>query len=490
MHTNVFLFTLLLLSTATLLAQGAGIVRRSGTKFVDADCSEVIYSGWNSWQLMEAAAGITDSSLEWILDTMRDSSLTVGRFFGHGIDHSTLVLQTRPGQYNKKGLFALDLVLAAASKRGLRMVLTLTDNWTEADSKKQFANWAGKDADEFYTDPQIKSWFKDHINFMTSRVNSITGIAYRDDPVIFSWNLINEPRCECHVRGCSPSCRDRMQSWIEEMANHLKSMDPNHMVTVGEEGFFSYESGLHGSNPDAQKGHDWAVKSGQDFIANHDIASIDYGAVHCWPDNWGGLPIEFQRKWIYEHIVACQTLGKPMALEEFGKATKSQRANDIRTNKDPFYKDAFNIFESDRENGVFKGIGFWEFGSLLPYGVKTEHSTWNDIIVPRSQSLKQVMSNNGTISACQKGKKRSMDIVTIDGVTYVTPGTNLIMTNPMDSLIERADSLDQCGAVCNRRSVCAAFQFNSDRGECRIAMSGQGILRWSENGWQQYNKQL
>lgn len=86
---------------------------------------------------MEAAAGLTGESVEWILDTMKSGCLTVGRFFGHGNSHSTLVLQTRPGQYNNDALTALDRVLAALAARGLRAVLTLTDNWTEADSKQQ-----------------------------------------------------------------------------------------------------------------------------------------------------------------------------------------------------------------------------------------------------------------------------------------------------------------------------------------------------------------
>lgn len=34
-----------------------------------------------------------------------------------------------------------------------------------------------------------------------TRKNSITGIQYRDDPAIFGWELINEPRCLTDASG-------------------------------------------------------------------------------------------------------------------------------------------------------------------------------------------------------------------------------------------------------------------------------------------------
>ena len=42
--------------------------------------------------------------------------------------------------------------------------------------------------------------------------------------------MINEPRCY--------QCGDTLAGWVAEMAAHVKALDPNHLLTVGEEGFW------------------------------------------------------------------------------------------------------------------------------------------------------------------------------------------------------------------------------------------------------------
>jgi len=55
-------------------------------------------------------------------------------------------------------------------------------------SALQYVEWAGeKYSDSFYTSDKVKTLYKNNIKAMTSHVNAINGIAFKDDPTIFAW---------------------------------------------------------------------------------------------------------------------------------------------------------------------------------------------------------------------------------------------------------------------------------------------------------------
>ena len=66
------------------------------------------------------------------------------------------------------------------------------------------------------------------------------------------------------------------QAWITEMASYLKSIDGNHLLEAGLEGF--YGDSKKQSNPNFQVG--------TDFIANNQIPGIDFATIHSYPDQW------------------------------------------------------------------------------------------------------------------------------------------------------------------------------------------------------------
>lgn len=61
----------------------------------------------------------------------------------------------------------------------------------------QYLNWVGitdEMSNAFFTDFVIQSLVHNHIAKLFSRRNTFTGLAWSDDPVIFAWDVFNEPR--------------------------------------------------------------------------------------------------------------------------------------------------------------------------------------------------------------------------------------------------------------------------------------------------------
>ena len=213
---------------------------------------------------------------------------------------------------------------------------------------------------------------------------------------MFAWNLMNEPRCT--------GCGWALQAWIEEMSLFVKALDPLHMLTVGEEGFYSSTCARVHMNPGSGlrrtgiASSPWALMEGQDFIANHQIPTIDFATTHVWPDNWLGFAdyspwmsnkafdytygsdvwrekLNYTGRWIQSHIDDADKMGIPLVVEEFGKAIPSPRieaggglqagewihggVGDYYV-RDQFFGSVYAMVEaSARMGGSARGTNFW-----------------------------------------------------------------------------------------------------------------------------------
>ena len=80
-----------------------------------------------------------------------------------------------------------------------------------------------------------------------------------------------------------------LQAWVHEMAGYLKEKDPNHLVTVGLEGFWgAHAEEAREFNPlPGENGQlSWTSLTGQNFTAQHNSPHIDFCGAHYWPDLW------------------------------------------------------------------------------------------------------------------------------------------------------------------------------------------------------------
>src|SRR5690606_28798959 len=87
-------------------------------------------------------------------------------------------------------------------------------------------------------------------------------------PAIFAWELSNEIRCQ----GCDTSI---VYDWAKSTSEYVKSLDGNHLVTLGDEGF-----GLsaEGSYPET-------YYEGVDFVKNLGIETLDFGTLRLYPEH-------------------------------------------------------------------------------------------------------------------------------------------------------------------------------------------------------------
>lgn len=70
-----------------------------------------------------------------------------------------------------------------------------------------------------------------------------------------------------------------LQNWIAEMAAYVKSIDKNHLLEVGLEGFY-------GESMPEQKQYNPGYPVGTDFISNNRIPQVDFATIHLYPDQW------------------------------------------------------------------------------------------------------------------------------------------------------------------------------------------------------------
>jgi hypothetical protein len=195
----------------------------------------------------------------------------------------------------------LDFVLATARAHGLRVIITLSNNWDDFGGIRQYLAWAGLPADgfgsrdAFFSDARTRQFYRAHLEHLLGRVNGITGVAYVDDPTIFAWELMNESMV------ATPEGATARAEWIESMARFIKARDGHHLVTPGVMGYTS-----------RQERADW--------LAVCQLPSIDYCDSHLYPETTDRVGSRARLEaYIDDRVQLAQHVAhKPIVFGEFG----------------------------------------------------------------------------------------------------------------------------------------------------------------------------
>ena len=124
-----------------------------------------------------------------------------------------------PGQFDEKAFEALDMVLAVANRKGIRVIIPFIDNWKWWGGIGAAAAFRGKKPQDFWTDPQLFEDYKKIVSFVINRTNTVTGVKYHDDKAVLAWETGNELVCP--------------HEWTTKAAAYMKSLDNNHLVLDG-----------------------------------------------------------------------------------------------------------------------------------------------------------------------------------------------------------------------------------------------------------------
>jgi mannan endo-1,4-beta-mannosidase len=321
--------------TVTAATGNREFVETDGTQFVVGD-QPIYFNGSNNFWLMDPYAdrSLVDRVFQYYGD-MGINLVRTWAFCSGG--QGPQCLQPEPGVYNEAGLAHLDYVIHRAKQHGIRLVLPFTDNWSYYGGMDQYVEWASGASDhaDFYTNEECRRLYKQYVETLLTRTNSITGVEYRNDPSIAIWELANEPRAKQDPRGLQKVTR-----WMKEMSAFIKDIDSNHLVSTGMEGFYA-------TNPQGDWRHDGS--HGTAFIDQHQIDTIDACSFHLYPDHWPGLTPTEGADWIKEHLVdAHEMVGKPGYCGEFGIQSRSHSAQKRREVYNLWY-DTFDQFDANAE---------------------------------------------------------------------------------------------------------------------------------------------
>ncbi|KAK9809485.1 hypothetical protein WJX73_002812 [Symbiochloris irregularis] len=343
--------------SSSAAAGNSSFVQRTND-MLQLDGQRYTYQGFNSYYMLQSASypgGQSDVTA--VMDLAQRLGLTVIRTwaFSDGTQEA-FPLQVQLGQLNTTILQALDYVVNQAEQKGIKLILTLTNYFADYGGMQQYVEWTNTSnastVDQFYTDSNLQSAYKDYVTAIILRRNSITNILYRDDPNIFAWDLVNEPANPGDASG------DALYDWLDMMSTYVKSIDPNHLVYYGTPAYFGASSPpelltLNGNysgqySPYGALPYDSACQ-GEDWARNIAIPTIDVASFHVYPvTGFNGDSLTNDR--MTARLQVASKAGKPMVIDEFNSKAPTSARN-------AFLQQIFGLITY--ENSPVVGTNIW-----------------------------------------------------------------------------------------------------------------------------------
>ncbi|HMV11289.1 MAG TPA: cellulase family glycosylhydrolase [Cyclobacteriaceae bacterium] len=291
-------------------------------------------------------------------------------------NHFPFTIQTAPDQYDESLLQGLDFLLAEMKKRDMKAVIYLTNYWNWSGGMGQYITWVAPDlaasvpfnperkweremtlSSYFYSHQRAQEYFRKYVSNLVSRKNTFTNTRYKDDPTIMSWQLSNEPRPGMDGDHGESNIREFMK-WINETAGYIHSVDPNHLVSSGNEGKVG------------------TIQNIAYYEQTHAGNNIDYLTLHIWAKNWNWFDADKPTETfpvakrnaldhLKLHINLARKMNKPLVMEEFGldRDNKSCIPGTATTMRDEYFEALFEMLYRETVAGApIGGANVWAWG--------------------------------------------------------------------------------------------------------------------------------
>ena len=310
-----------------------------------------------------------------------------GRLAGSGSDADIYALRAELDALHALGVDNLRVLAAEGEdldgigraldemdRRGMKAVLFMGNAWEWSHGFADYLEKAGAGTQPRPSTEGYSAYMQAMAAFSTNKQaqqlnqDYIAGVVrrLRGHKAVFSWQICNEPRCFSD----DPSVRDGFVQYIHSTAALIKSIDPLHMVSTGNEGAMGCEGDM-------------------DLCRRiNDCPDVDYITIHIWPYNWGwvsgdevadGAAVAAEKvgKYIDDHLQMAEDLGKSVVIEEFGYPRDgfSFTPGSPVSGRDIVYKTVFDaLIASAARGGNLAGCNFWGWGG----SVRPPHETWQE----------------------------------------------------------------------------------------------------------------
>ena len=285
------------------------------------------------------------------------------------IDENENVIQTSPGEYDEQALRDLDAVIAYGKERNISFILPFINYWDQLGGICQYNVWAGLEYEQartnmefFLNNEQTQQWYKNYIEMLMNRENTVTGITYKNEPAILSWQVMNEARNNAQ----DPQI---LADWYQEIAQYIKTISDNQLVSTGEEGFDDASLGnwqpgggfTHPNYTSNNYSNTYVLRAGEgtSFVLNSQVPEIDFAWAHWYPTEYGFWSdgeineefLQAQHAWLADHNRIAKELNKPFVLGEYGyPGWGDERVEDAYT----------DLWSYNQQNGI-DGDLLWQY---------------------------------------------------------------------------------------------------------------------------------